>query len=556
MFVLPGVGGALPTSLRFSYHHFLLLCTPISTITYHTKSKMYGSKSKPKGTTKKTKSPIRVVVRCAWSGARLTVPTTSNNDDALPPIRASTTTLLDLVLRLESALPPALFQDDSAATLVCLRNTVPQSEWESTKLKQVLEGDDGAAGVVLTLDLGAAGNSANSAPATNAKKSNPVKSAISSAASSLNIKPVVMSSGNVAPAPAPAAALPAASTNNNYPEPMDISNDNTPAAPIHKVMMPEQAWDTILQSNFDATTKDCLNTLLKIIDNILSKPNEPKVRSIRCANAAFEKKVGCCTGGYDFLYSIGFLPKYPAVLGMQSSVASSATPEMLELTPENESKEMLLRGRKVLAQSAVANLGIDEKELPPLPKIPEAIPASSLLAPPSSGSSNSRGQVSGGFNVYKTHSHNIQSAAVGAPDPYKDGSVSKTERQLNQLQSKKSKLEKEMQAQIENDRGLIAYRAGNGPTAFAASTSTAQSGAGGGGGKGDSSLVAARMKRMDEERKKREEGGFTTKAMRDLERMKKAKVCSLTRMYFGMLMQVSSDHVLVLVGIFTRPNSS
>jgi len=42
--------------------------------------------------------------------------------------------------------------------------------------------------------------------------------------------------------------------------------------------------------------------------------------------------------------------------------------------------------------------------------------------------------------------------------------------------------------------------------------------------KGDGALLAQRMKRMNEERKKREEGGFTTKAMRDLERMKKAKL--------------------------------
>jgi len=100
--------------------------------------------------------------------------------------------------------------------------------------------------------------------------------------------------------------------------------------------------------------------------------------------------------------------------------------------------------------------------------------------------------------------------------------VSSTERQLQNLQSKKERLEREMQ-DIESDRGLVAYRAGSGPAPIATSAATAS---GGGGGKTDSSLVAARMKRMEEERKKREEGGFTTKAMRDLEKMKKAKVYS------------------------------
>lgn len=478
---------------------------------------MYGSKSNSKATAKKKKSPIRVVIRCAWSGARLTVPTTSNGNEDLPPIK-STSTLLELVLRLESALPPALFQSDtssSSATLVCLRKVVPQSEWESTTLKNVLDGDDGSAGVVLTLDLGASGNSANNGPE---KKANPVKNAIASAATQLNIKPVVTSAG-----PTTASASTACA-----PEPMPMDIEDNAATPTINKMMPHQAWDQILKSNFDATTKDCLNTLLKIIDNLLSKPNEPKVRSIRCANAAFEKKVGRCKGGYDFLYSIGFVPKYPVILGGMQS-AASASPEMLELIQENESRETLLQGRKVLTQSAVRDLGMEEGDLPPAPKTPESLPASTLVAPPPASAAatsrnNSRGPTSG-FNVYKTHSHNIQSAALGAPDPYNDATstLSTTEQQLQQLQSKKDKMEREMQAQIESDRGLVAYRAGSGPNV---ATAPVAAGSTSSGGKSDSSLVAARMKRMEEERKKREEGGFTTKAMRDLEKMKKAKAYS------------------------------
>lgn len=468
---------------------------------------MYGTKSKSKpNAAKAKKGPLRVVVRCAWSGARLTVPTTgAGNADALPPIRGSTT-LLELLLRLESALPPSLFQGDasgaspSTATLVCLRKVVPQAQWESTTLKQMLDGDDGSAGVVLTLDLGA--ESATSAP----KKCAPGKNVIAAAATSLNIKPVVASAGT--------ATIPSATTV-PVPEPMDTSTA------IAK-MLPDQAWDVVLRSNFDATSKDCLNTLLKIIDNLLSRPNDPKVRSIRCANAAFEKKVGLCSGSYDFLYSIGFSPTYPSILGGMS--AGNARPETLELT--KESRETLLRGRKALIQSAVRDLGTEEDDLPPLPKTLESLPTSTLAAPPAPAPAsrhNSRGPTSG-FNVYKTHSHNIQSAAVGAPDPYSDAAstMSTTERQLQQLQSKKDKMEREMHSKIETDRGLVAFRAGSGPTSMGASTTSASSG----GGKSDSSLVAARMKRMEEERKKREEGGFTTKAMRDLQRMKKAKVYS------------------------------
>eukprot|EP00970_Alexandrium_tamarense_P002747 scaffold387_cov195-Alexandrium_tamarense.AAC.27 len=463
--------------------------------------------NKPPPKKKPNNSPIRVVIRCAWlGGARLTVPTTSSSDETpLPPIK-SKSTLYEIVSRLADVLPTEVFHEGSGATLVCLRKLVPRSEWDSTTLRTILDGDDGSAGVVLTLDLGVAGGAAD---ASGPVKSNPVKSAISSAASALNIKPVAMPTPNATITTSATAPSPIAPSAPCEPEPMDISTPETASN-----MQPEEAWSKILQSNFDAATKDCLNTLLKIIDNLLSRPNEPKVRSIRCANAAFEKKVGRCVGGYEFLYSLGFVPVIPAIGGQQ--------PETLEMPSQNESRELLLQGRKVLVQSASRDLGINEDDLPPVPKALAEVPASALSAPPSAARTQQGTTVD--FNVYKGHSFNVQSAAVGVPNPYSDASstLSTTERQLQQLQSKKSKLEREMQAAVEMDRGLIAYLPGTGPSGMVPSASSAN--AGPVEGKGDSSLVAARMKRMEEERKKREDGGFTTKAMRDLEKLKKTKV--------------------------------
>mmetsp|Transcript_901 Transcript_901/g.1388 ORF Transcript_901/g.1388 Transcript_901/m.1388 type:complete len:678 (+) Transcript_901:29-2062(+) len=504
---------------------------------------MYGSKSNAKTGKKKSKSPLRVVLRCAWNGTRLNVPAPTTAD----PITLKTT-LLEVVLRLESALPPSLFQDGSAAsgaTLVCLRNVVLRSQWESTSLKQILDGDDGQAGVVLTLDI--VGGADGAAAAAHSGPSSVVNNAVvASAASSLNIKPVAISAPAVAASPVATvmergsddvivdtttSSMPTSSTTTT---PMEIdltastndspANDGSQQSAISK-MKPEEAWSNILQSNFDAATKDCLNTLLKIIDNLLSRPNEPKVRSLRCANATFEKKVGRITGGLQFLYSIGFVPKYPAFRGG----GGNDPPETLEMTSENESRDTLLHARKVLVQSAVKDLSIDKDDLPPVPKAPDALPKSTFTAHPPAPTtatlSNNR-QSSSGFNIYKGHSYNVQSAAMGAPDPYMEAGLSNTERQLQQLQSKKDRIERQIQSDVKMDRGLVAYKAGSGPTGIISSNTTSSQGGGTTGGRGDSSLIAARMKRMEEERKKREEGGFTTKAMRDLERMKKAKVYS------------------------------
>lgn len=456
---------------------------------------MYG-KTKPSAKKKTKASPIRVVIRCVWSNERLSVPT----DARLPPIQLSTK-LQDLVARLESKLPPQLFQSDSkSAALVCLRRVVNQPDWATTSLKELLGGDDGSSGVILSLEL-----------SSSAASSSSIGNAISSAASSLSIKPVIQKSDGVGPPSIPRAHRPDASSQS--PEPMDIDTSSNETL---ERRTPNEAWSIVLQSNFDSSTKDCLVTLLRIIDNLLSKPNEPKVRSIRCANIAFDKKVGQCKGGYEFLYSIGFLPRYAALGG------SGNIPEMLELKAENESREILLRGRQTLVQSAVRDLQLSSDDLPKFPKT--NTPASTLAQPPASiRPSKSRGSTAG-FNVYKTHSHNMQSAAMGAPDPYSDASstLSSTERQLQQLQTKKDRLEREMQASIEADRGLVAYLPGQGPAVAGPSTSSSGSAA----GKSDSALVAARMKRMQDERKKQEEGGFTTKAMRDLEKLKKGRAYS------------------------------
>lgn len=59
----------------------------------------------------------------------------------------------------------------------------------------------------------------------------------------------------------------------------------------------QQALDKILQTNFDQDSQTCLVTLIKVIDNVIQKPNNPKVRSIRLANPAVQEKIVDKGGG-------------------------------------------------------------------------------------------------------------------------------------------------------------------------------------------------------------------------------------------------------------------
>lgn len=430
------------SSPSFSFSSFL----PRPLLLLHL-SKISRNMASRSNTKPRKKGPIRVIIRISSSGQRLTVP---------PDGLTLNSTLADVVSRV--SLPSV----SSNATMVCLRQVAPYNEWSGTTLKSMLDGDDGCAGILLTFDVTAS------------------KSAIDKTAASLNIKP----------------------------EPMDISEDTTQQNAVQRhpsnAMSPAEAWSIVLSSNFDTASKSCLLTLLKIIDNILSR-SDPKVRCIRYGNPNFQSKVASCRGALEFLYSLGFVPTY-AVFGNMSE------PESLEL--KNESRQVLLRGREVLILSAKKDFGIEDDDLPKLPMAPVVSTSAALTAPTAAAAANSSRTQE--FNIYKGHSTNIAAQQAGAPDPYADKSLSTTERTLQNLEAKKRNMEKQLQSSVEMDRCLNAYLPGDGP--ITGSSAVAQE------SRGDSSLLAARMKRMEEERRKREEGGFTTKAMRDLEKMKKAKV--------------------------------
>jgi hypothetical protein len=139
------------------------------------------------------------------------------------------------------------------------------------------------------------------------------------------------------------------------------------------------------------------------------------------------------------------------------------------------------------------------------------------------------------FDPYKPFAFNVQSAMAGAPDPtaiLPDGStgLSLTEQKLDQLKKKQMKIEQELfQSCNLNDRNLIAYHSAPTGAIVTVSSNLDTDATFLGSSKGDASLIAGRLKRLEEERKKREEGGFTTSAMRQIDKLMKSKVYSHTQ---------------------------
>ncbi|KAL7575124.1 hypothetical protein ACA910_000491 [Epithemia clementina (nom. ined.)] len=296
----------------------------------------------------------------------------------------------------------------------------------------------------------------------------------------------------------------------------------------------EEAVALLFANNFDADSGVCLVTLIKILDNVLQKPGDPKVRQLKLSNATVWQKVGQRKGGIEILEACGFqretLP--PPLLSSTTTTSTMALADknndqgILMLHPDREQQSVLITARRLLQTRAVEDLKMDPKLLPPYRDPPVVLNNSSTNSPNNNNSGNN-----GGFNVYAGHRYDAKSAAVGTKLGPSAGYKSKTEIALTSLQQQQKKLEKRLHEQNPIERRWQAFE----PVATVNNTNNSNSAAtaaavGDGkaktGGGGDSTLLMARLQQQQEERKQREEGGFTTAAMRELERLKKEKVYS------------------------------
>jgi len=322
---------------------------------------------------------------------------------------------------------------------------------------------------------------------------------------------------------------------NDSPEPMDIDNGTIMLNP----KTPKEAMTVILISNFDQESKECLLTIIKMVDNLLSK-SDAKFRSIRISNKSIEKKITSKIGGLDLLLALGFeydsSRKVRFDFDNSNNIADMDTEqsEMLVLRPENEDRELLVEARGQLCEVLTKELNAEN-----IPSMPSA------KSNPTVSTGNEVKNTS--FDPFRSQSYNIQAAAAGAPNSSSmtpDGSSGKstTERKLEILQQKQQKLEQSIQSL--GDRGITAFLPGDtGSIVVLNSPGDIMLDS-----KGDSSLLAGLAKKKMDERKQLEEGGFRTKSMRkfhqftinfpicssvrsncflgELEKMKKAKVYS------------------------------
>lgn len=429
----------------------------------------YGRANAKKNVVRPSKD-VKIMLKLNWSGRRIAL---------LNPVDASATTL-DEVLNLvsiqetDTPIPTILSSGNEDASLLYLRSCIPKSQWKVTTLNQL--GIENGGSALLTLNLTMPNDSTATMASTNAFTAATPPAPQPSTQSAAIVK-------NIDKGGATVKAMPKKT----------VSNDATPIQistayeePISQ-LTPLKAIEQLLSHNFDVDSKECCLALLKIVNNLLSKPDEPKFRSINVRNSAFNQKVVGKSGGLEFLYAIGF------------SRRIDSSGEYLILKPQDESQSTLAKARQELHQAAT-DLGVSIAELPQL-TIPTRQTAAARPQPPPLD-----------FDVYRGQMFSIAAAAVGA-DPTTiapDGNsyVSKIDRELNILTAKTKQLEEEIQSK-KMDREIVALlpvQSVSDESLFALDEGLSV--------KGDGALLSARVKRMVEETQKRETVGFTTKAMR------------------------------------------
>lgn len=314
---------------------------------------------------------------------------------------------------------------------------------------------------------------------------------------------------------------------------MDTTSLPASSPPSFSVSALDEAVTYVLHHNFDAVSKACFVTVLKLLDNVLQKPDNLKVRTLSLNNTVVRQTVVNCVGGVELLRACGFSAP-------DETAASSTTPlQRLVLLREHENKTLLVTARRLLQTRCLTELGCTLDELPKYkPPPPAALP---------SAKTTTASAVP--FNVYQGQRFDVTSAAVGenlgAPARYQ----SKTQVELERLQKQREALELQQQQQLfsnqqqsynprewtlttpsttTTNRTTNATAAATGAfhAVVNAVSGSATSGGGGSSSGGDMSLLAARAQKLHDERMQREQGGFTTMAMRSLERLQRQKVYS------------------------------
>jgi hypothetical protein len=290
------------------------------------------------------------------------------------------------------------------------------------------------------------------------------------------------------------------------------------------------------------TCRACCVTIIKLLDNILrhhtidddatgsNHAMFTKVRRLNLSNTIVQQTIVSYPGGIEFVYACGFTP----VVVRRTTIGDDDPNHTLLLEEPNENIAHLIKARQLLQTICVYELRCPINELPLPPPIVSTQLSTVQMTPPTQSSNQAittsavTSAFPGGFNPYQGHRVDVgvpKGQVRNPPSNYQ----SPTEMELQRLATAQAKLEQQIQVpQLVTNREWTVHRMGASappPPPSSSSTTTVVVDTGTQPpGRGDGALLAARAQKMHMERQQRENSGFTTKAMRDVEQLKRTRV--------------------------------
>eukprot|EP00511_Aplanochytrium_stocchinoi_P001042 CAMPEP_0204843576 /NCGR_PEP_ID=MMETSP1346-20131115/48059_1 /ASSEMBLY_ACC=CAM_ASM_000771 /TAXON_ID=215587 /ORGANISM="Aplanochytrium stocchinoi, Strain GSBS06" /LENGTH=380 /DNA_ID=CAMNT_0051982739 /DNA_START=246 /DNA_END=1388 /DNA_ORIENTATION=+ len=238
---------------------------------------------------------------------------------------------------------------------------------------------------------------------------------------------------------------------------------------------------------FDEDAKVVVETLTKVVSNVVRFPGEPRFRSLRLENPVVSKMVGLYEKSLEYLLLLGF--EYETV----------DIEQRITLINAEENKPLLKIGLAVLEETAL-DLGISKEHL------------DGVLGRADENSVKS-------FNPYSSMVVNL------APAPKPSGGNTRMEKEVARL---KQKREEVMEAAGIPERKLRVFEPTSNAEArrFSASRLGSLAPVKKSSSKSDNELLKEVIQTQQESQRRSQK--FSTKAMRDLEKLKHARVFTRT----------------------------
>lgn len=153
---------------------------------------------------------------------------------------------------------------------------------------------------------------------------------------------------STAPVVATASTGPAAAAGRNV--------ESSPAVPIPPPL--ENALARMKSNHSVAEYKAALDTLTKLLSNVIQHPMEEKYRKVKKSNPVFHKRLGRLTGATETLSAIGFCS---VVGGGGGDAANDDGEEYYVLTPSPDAWPKLLQSKETIDQ-AVRNHEVEQQQ--------------------------------------------------------------------------------------------------------------------------------------------------------------------------------------------------